>query len=72
MFHATHNPQAFVIWKVNKNWVVQYQGALDDNGQHPDEAHSYIQDAVESLLRNEPVTLPLTESFGCKLYLRNE
>ncbi|NBV68277.1 MAG: thioredoxin family protein [Flavobacteriia bacterium] len=72
MFHATHNPQAFVIWKVQENWVVQYQGALDDNGEHPEMAHSFIQDAVESLLKNEPVSVPLTESFGCKLYFRKE
>jgi peroxiredoxin len=70
-FHAEHTPQAFVIWKVNDNWVVKYSGAIDDNGQHPELATPFIAKAVDNLLMQQPVLLPETQSFGCKIIYKN-
>jgi peroxiredoxin len=71
-FDAEHTPQAFVIWKENGNWVVKYSGSVDDNGEHPKKAMPFIANAVDDLLKNKPVSLPQTESFGCKIFYRKQ
>ena len=30
-FNATHTPQAFVIWKIKGKYILNYEGAIDDN-----------------------------------------
>jgi hypothetical protein len=67
---ATHTPQAFVVWKNAGGWEVVYQGAIDDNGAEPGKAHSYISDALEALLQHKKPPLLKTDSFGCRIYLR--
>ena len=70
-FKAEHTPQAFVIWKDSSHYSIKYQGSIDDNGQ--DSMHiqnHYIEDAVDALLNNTPVKVPLTESFGCRIFYR--
>lgn len=69
-FGAKHTPQAFVIWKENDAWVVKYKGAIDNNGEHPELATSYIGNAVEELLQAKPVSKPHVPSFGCQIYYR--
>jgi len=69
-FGAEHTPQAFVIWKENNNWVIKYNGAVDDDGEHPEKATSFISNAVNELLNNKPVTKPETQSFGCRIFYR--
>lgn len=69
-FNAEHTPHAFVIWKENNMWVIKYSGAIDDNGEHPELATSYIANAVEKLLHNKSVTKAETKSFGCKIFYR--
>jgi len=69
-FKADHTPHAFIIWKENNLWVIKYSGAIDDNGEHPDQANSYIEPAIQSLLRNEPIKNTETNSFGCRIYYR--
>ena len=69
-FNAEHTPQAFVIWKENNIWVIKYSGAIDDNGEHPELATTYIANAVEQLLHNKSVTKAETKSFGCKIFYR--
>lgn len=70
LFHATHTPQAFVIWRENNQWIVKYSGAIDDNGEHPEIAKSYIIKAVDELLQSKTVSEPETKAFGCKIYYR--
>ncbi len=69
-FNAEHTPQAFIIWKENSKWVIKYSGAIDDNGEHPELATSYIANAVEELLHNKSVTKAETQSLGCKIFYR--
>lgn len=71
-FGAEHTPQAFVIWKVDNQWIIKYTGAIDDNGEHPELAHSFIANAVDELLKNQPVSMPETASFGCKIFYKNQ
>lgn len=70
VFGADHTPEAFVIWRESESWVVKYQGAIDDNGEHPDKAVSYVSKAVDELLSGQPVTTPETPSFGCRIFYR--
>jgi peroxiredoxin len=69
-FGALHTPNAFVIWRENNNWVIKYCGAIDDNGEHPEKATPFISNAVNELLNNVPVSKPVTQSFGCRIFYR--
>ena len=69
-FKADHTPHAFIIWKEKNNWVVKYSGAIDDNGEHPEIAVSFIDPAIQNLLNKEPLNNPETKSFGCRIYYR--
>ncbi len=69
-FEAQHTPKAYVIWKEINNWVIEYEGVIDNDGEHPEKAHSYLSEAVEQLLNNKKVSVPKTESFGCRIFYR--
>ena len=70
-FSAQKTPHAYVIWKEGGNWVVKYNGAIDDNGADPAKVqHHYVQDAVEALLKRQPVPVTETKSVGCGIRLR--
>lgn len=70
-FKAIRTPHAFVIWKENGNWVVKYNGAIDDNGAEPKSAkHHFVAEAVNSLLSGNRVENISTKSIGCQIHLR--
>lgn len=69
-FGAEHTPHAFVIWKENGKWLVKYSGAIDDNGEEPEKATPFIANAIDELLAGKPVSRPVTESFGCRIFYR--
>lgn len=69
-FKADHTPHAFIVWKENNKWIIKYSGAIDDNGEHPELAKSFIEPALTSLLKGEPVKNSETASFGCRIYYR--
>ncbi|MBA2613844.1 MAG: thioredoxin family protein [Bacteroidetes bacterium] len=69
-FGAAHTPHAYIIWKENNSWVIKYSGAIDNNGEHPEKATNYIGSALDELLKNKPVSNPVTESFGCRIFYR--
>jgi peroxiredoxin len=72
-FGATHTPQAFVIWKNNKDkWVIRYEGAIDTNAGEPSKARPQVTTAIEELLQGKEVSVAKTESFGCKIYYRGQ
>jgi peroxiredoxin len=70
-FVASKTPHAFVIWKQQGNWVVKYNGGIDDNGAEPAKVqHAYVRDAVEALLANKDVPVKDTRSVGCAIHYR--
>ena len=69
-FDAQHTPSAFIIWKERNQWVIKYKGAIDDNGQNPSIAIPYVTNNVDALLKNQPVILNETLSFGCRIFYR--
>ena len=71
-FGAARTPQAFVLQREDKNWVIRYSGAIDDNGAEPEKVtHAYLEDAVKALLQNKPVQMPETKSIGCSIKFKN-
>jgi peroxiredoxin len=73
-FKAENTPQAFVVWKNSDDkLIVKYHGAIDDNAGEPEKAtHHFLTDAVDELLMKKKVSIPKSDSFGCKIYYRGE
>lgn len=72
-FKAQKTPHAYVIWKENNQWVVKYNGAIDDNGMEPEKVtESYVTNAVNALLTNLSVKISETKSIGCQIAFRKK
>jgi glutathione peroxidase-family protein len=72
-FQAQKTPHPFVLWKENNQWKIKYNGAIDDNGEEPDKVnHSYIEEAVDALLKGQTVAVAETKSIGCTIKWRNQ
>lgn len=69
-FKVEHTPHAFLIWRKGDRWFIRYSGAIDDNGEHPDLANSWLSHAVEQSLKGEKVEPQETSSFGCRVFYR--
>jgi peroxiredoxin len=70
-FKADRTPEAFIIWKVNNRWKIEYHGAIDDNGAEPDKVtQHYVNDAIDELLSGKQVTTAETHSVGCTIFCR--
>ena len=70
-FKADKTPHAFVLWKVKNQWVVKYDGAIDDNGAEEDKVTMpYVALAVEQLLEGKSVKIKSTKSVGCQIHFR--
>ncbi len=71
-FGADKTPHAFVIWKENNQWIIKYNGAIDDNGAEPERVtHAFVADAVDALLDGHQVKDPETKSIGCAIKFRH-
>jgi len=60
-------PHVFVI---NKDGVLVYQGAIDDQptpNHDPRKARNYVREAVNELLDGKPVAVAQTKSYGCSV-----
>ena len=67
-FSADRTPHAFVIWKEKNEWKIKYNGAIDDNGAHPENVTvRYVENAVNALLANKDVPVKETNSIGCAI-----
>lgn len=67
-FGATKTPHVYVIQKTGKTNVIQYIGAIDDN--YEDEKavkQTYVQDAVDALLKGNDVPVRQTKAIGCSI-----
>jgi peroxiredoxin len=65
-FGATRTPEAFVL---DRQRVVRYRGRIDDQygvgAARKRATKSELVDAIEALLKNEPVKVSVTEPVGC-------
>ena len=55
---------SFVL--IDKKGVLRYVGAFDDNPGE-DLKHKYLEDALNAVVKNNPVVIKHTSPFGCKI-----
>jgi peroxiredoxin len=61
-YGASVTPEFFVL---DKNRVIRYTGALDDNGNESKVTKTYVKDAVNALLNGETIEVTETRAVGC-------
>jgi metal-sulfur cluster biosynthetic enzyme len=65
---ATKSPQSFLLKNSGGKLSIVYSGAIDDNAQVENDVHtSYLRDAVNALLNNQPVQAPEVRPSGCSI-----
>lgn len=70
-YGATKTPHVFILQKENGKNIVKYIGAIDNNYENPkDVSEFYVEDAVNSLLKNEPVKTTKTVAIGCTIKVK--
>ncbi len=63
-YGAVATPHAFVF---DKSRNLKYVGRIDDNEHIGRETTHELADAIEAVLKNEPVAIPVTKTFGCSV-----
>jgi peroxiredoxin len=65
-FGATNTPHVFVLKNETGSFKVAYIGAIDDNARDASLASKrYVEEAVDALLINRPVSTSKTRAIGC-------
>ena len=68
MFDVQKTPEAFVLQADGRDFVVKYQGAIDDNPQvASDVSQRYLRKALDAVLKNQPVLINSTHPTGCMI-----
>lgn len=71
LYGATKTPHVFVLKKENGKNIVKYIGAIDNNYENPnDVSEYYVQDAVNALIKGEPVKMDKTVAIGCTIKVK--
>ncbi|MBU2915280.1 thioredoxin family protein [Reichenbachiella agariperforans] len=67
-YGATKTPHVYVLEKNKKNLQVKYIGAIDNNARDEKSAtDKYVENAVDALLANKPVSTTSTKAIGCTI-----
>ena len=62
-YGATRTPHVYLL---DKNRVVRYIGAIDDNSESPtDVKEKYLESAVDALRNGQEITVKETKAVGC-------
>lgn len=70
-YGATKTPHVFILQKENGKNIVKYIGAIDNNYDNPnDVSEYYAQDAVNALIKSEPVKMTKTVAIGCTIKVK--
>lgn len=70
-YGATKTPHVFLLQKENGENIVKYIGAIDNNYENPDDVSEYyVQDAVNALIKNEPIQMTKTFAIGCTVKVK--
>ncbi|MPS72579.1 MAG: thioredoxin family protein [Chryseobacterium sp.] len=71
IYGATKTPHVYILKKENGKNIVKYIGTIDNNYENPnDVSEYYVQDAVDRLLKNEPVKTEKTVAIGCTIKVK--
>jgi len=63
-YGATNTPQFFVLDKERK---IRYTGAMDDSQAEGKVSKTYLRDAVDSVLKNQSISVDETKAKGCSI-----
>jgi peroxiredoxin len=67
-YGATNTPHVYVLSKKEGNLKVEYVGAIDNNADDASKADKkYVHDAVNSLLKGQPMQVAGTKAIGCTI-----
>ena len=67
-YGATKTPHVYILEKENKELIVKYIGAIDDNYQDVNAVEEkFIENAVDELLAGEEVSVKTTKAIGCSI-----
>ncbi|MBE9184593.1 thioredoxin family protein [Microcoleus sp. LEGE 07076] len=67
-FGASKTPEVFLL---DKDGRLRYRGLIDDNADDAAAVQvSYLQSAIDQLLKDEPVEPSITEAIGCSVKWR--
>lgn len=67
-YGATRTPHVFLLNKEVDELIVKYIGAIDDYYAEEKEVDvHYLSDAIEALLKGEPIPNPVTKAIGCSI-----
>jgi glutathione peroxidase-family protein len=68
LFGAEKNPEAFVLVSSSQGFQVKYHGSIDDNPQvASDVSHAYLRNAIDAVLKGEPLLVEHTHPTGCMI-----
>lgn len=72
-YGAQCTPDPFVFSREGDEWVLRYHGRLDDAPNPNDTASRYhVREAIDAILRNEPVDIPQQPARGCSIKWQDE
>ncbi len=64
-YGATKTPHVFLL---DKNKVVKYIGAIDDNSKDPAAVeHMYLENAIDALIAGKKINPETTKAIGCSI-----
>ena len=67
-FGAKKTPEIFVVQRTASGYILRYTGAIDNNYKSPEMVTKfYVEDAVNALLKGEPIVKPVTKAIGCSI-----
>jgi peroxiredoxin len=71
-FGATNTPHVFIVKREGTSFKVVYIGAIDNNARDENAADKkYVEDAVNALILDKPVTTSKTKAIGCGIRWKN-
>lgn len=67
-YGATKTPHVYILEKENKELIVKYIGAIDDNYQDVNAVEEkFVENAVDELLAGKEVSVKTTKAIGCSI-----
>ncbi len=65
-YGAIKTPHVYVLHKENKQLLVKYVGAIDDNYESAEKVtKKYLEDAMNELVAGKEITVKFTKAIGC-------
>ena len=67
-YGATRTPHMYILQKDDKNLVVKYVGAIDDNSDDAGAVtKKYLENALDEVIAGKDVTTSSTKAIGCTI-----